>query len=136
VRARRVTILRKRAQHAPVVFADRVQLQQVIVNLVVNAMQAMEPIANAHGEITIRTEMLDASSVICSIEDSGAGLGPQDLKRIFQSFFTTKENGMGMGLAICRSIIETHGGEIAADNASVHGGARFFFTLPLYDGPG
>jgi len=68
---------------------------------------------------------------MCSVEDGGPGIDPQDMNRVFQSFFTTKDNGMGMGLAICRSIIEAHGGQIAADNASPHGGARFFFTLPL-----
>ncbi|BAN27824.1 AAA family ATPase [Caballeronia insecticola] len=134
VHAHGVNIVRKSATGSPVVLADRVQLQQVIVNLLVNSMQAMQTMdstAHARSEITIRTTMPDASSVTCAVEDSGPGIDPQVMNRVFQSFFTTKENGMGMGLAICRSIIEAHGGEIAADNASPHGGARFFFTLPL-----
>jgi PAS domain S-box-containing protein len=133
VHAHGVNIVRRSAAGAPVVTADRVQLQQVIVNLLVNAMQAMESKAHPRGAITIRTTMPDASSVMCSVEDCGPGIDPQDMNRVFQSFFTTKDNGMGMGLAICRSIIEAHGGQIAADNASPHGGARFFFTLPLAD---
>jgi len=76
----------------------------------------------------------DAATLYCSIEDSGPGIAPERLDRLFQSFFTTKENGMGMGLPICRTIIDAHGGRIAVDNASVHGGARFYFTLPAVDG--
>jgi signal transduction histidine kinase len=66
----------------------------------------------------------------CSIEDSGPGIAADHLSRLFESFFTTKQDGMGMGLSVCRSIIEAHGGRIEADNASIHGGARFSFTLP------
>ncbi|MDR5782906.1 AAA family ATPase [Caballeronia sp. LZ065] len=131
VGSRGVTIARKCARPAPVVLVDRVQLQQVIVNLVVNAMQAMEADGADARIVTIRTDLPDSSSVTCSVEDSGPGVDVQDMTHIFQSFFTTRENGMGMGLAICRSIIEAHGGHIDADNASVHGGARFFFNLPL-----
>ena len=130
IHSRGVTVLRQRAAAAPVVFADRIQLQQVIVNLMVNAMQAMEQAGSPERKITIRTETPDAATVFCAAEDSGPGVAPDDLNRLFQSFFTTKENGMGMGLPICRSIIDAHGGRIAADNASVHGGARFYFTLP------
>ncbi|MCE4574715.1 ATP-binding sensor histidine kinase [Caballeronia sp. CLC5] len=131
VGSRGVTIERKRASPAPVVVVDRVQLQQVIVNLVVNAMQAMEAAAASACIVTVRTHMSESSSVTCCVEDSGPGLDEEDMARIFQSFFTTRESGMGMGLAICRSIIEAHGGQIDADNASAHGGARFFFTLPM-----
>jgi len=94
-------------------------------------MQAMKTTARPHGNITIRTYLPDATGVTCFVEDSGPGLDESNMQRVFESFFTTKVNGMGMGLPICRSIIEMHGGEISADNASVHGGARFFFTLPL-----
>ena len=72
----------------------------------------------------------------CAVEDSGPGIAPEHLDRLFDSFFTTKEAGMGMGLSICRSIIEAHGGRIAADNESAHGGARVYFTLPVADGIG
>jgi PAS domain S-box-containing protein len=127
---RGVVVVRQRAAAPPLVLADRVQLQQVIVNLVVNAMQAMEQAGSAERKITIRTQTPDSASVYCATEDSGPGIEPDDLNRLFQSFYTTKESGMGMGLPICRSIIETHGGRIAADNGSPHGGARFYFTLP------
>ena len=115
------------------VFADRIQLQQVIVNLLVNAMQAMEQAGSSERKITIRTETREDATVYCATEDSGPGIAPEDLNRLFQSFYTTKENGMGMGLPICRTIIEAHGGRIAADNGSMHGGARFHFTLPSGD---
>ena len=118
------------------VLADRVQLQQVIVNLLVNAMQAMEQAGSSERKITIRTQTPDGATVCCAMEDSGPGIAPEDLNRLFQSFYTTKENGMGMGLPICRSIIEAHGGRIVADNGSVHGGARFSFTLPSADADG
>jgi PAS domain S-box-containing protein len=130
VQSRGVTVMRQRAPVAPVVFGDRVQLQQVIVNLLVNAIQAMEQAGSTERIITIRTETPDARRVHCATEDSGPGIAPEDLPRLFQSFYTTKESGMGMGLPICRSIIDAHDGWITADNASRHGGARFYFTLP------
>ena len=113
------------------VIADRTQLQQVIVNLAMNAIQAMAQSGRANRKISIRTIAHDSATLHCSLEDSGSGIEPQNVARLFDSFFTTKEGGMGMGLRICRSIIEEHGGRIAADNASSHGGARFFFTLPV-----
>ena len=113
------------------VLADRTQLQQVVVNLAVNAMQQMTQAASTNRNIVIRTAAPDPASVRCSVEDSGPGIEPQHITRLFDSFFTTKEGGMGMGLRICRSVIEAHGGRIAADNESQLGGARFFFTLPI-----
>jgi PAS domain S-box-containing protein len=113
------------------VLADRTQLQQVVVNLAVNAMQAMAQAASTNRNIIIRTAVPDPASVRCSVEDSGPGIEPQHITRLFDSFFTTKDGGMGMGLRICRSVIEAHGGRIAADNESWLGGARFFFTLPV-----
>jgi len=113
------------------VLADRTQLQQVVVNLAVNAMQAMAQAASTNRNIIIRTAVPDPASVRCSVEDSGPGVEPQHITRLFDSFFTTKDGGMGMGLRICRSVIEAHGGRIAADNESSHGGARFYFTLPV-----
>jgi C4-dicarboxylate-specific signal transduction histidine kinase len=113
------------------VLADRTLLHQLIVNLCVNAMQAMAQIGEAERRITVRTESPDGTVLRCSVEDSGPGIELHHLSRLFESFFTTKRGGMGMGLSICRSIIEAHGGEIEADNGSVHGGARFSFTLPV-----
>ncbi|WP_223957693.1 trifunctional serine/threonine-protein kinase/ATP-binding protein/sensor histidine kinase [Paraburkholderia sabiae] len=129
-----IAVTRDYAAGAQHVFADRVQLQQVIVNLTVNAMQAMTQARCERREITIRVDMQDAGTLCCAVEDSGPGIAPEHLDSLFESFFTTKENGMGMGLPICRSIIEAHGGRISADNRSVHGGARFGLTLPMASG--
>jgi C4-dicarboxylate-specific signal transduction histidine kinase len=111
---------------APQVLADRTQLQQVVVNLAVNAMQAMAQ--SPERRLVLRTT-LEGGAVVCAIEDSGPGIPADHFGRLFESFFTTKDGGMGMGLPICRSIIEAHGGRISAAN-NVVGGARFSFTLP------
>jgi signal transduction histidine kinase len=131
--ARNVTVFHEFTPEARNVLADRVQLQQVIVNLAVNAIQAMEQAESPQRRMTISTSMPNAATVRCSIEDSGPGLTSDHVAHLFERFFTTKENGMGMGLAICRSIIEAHDGWIAADTGSAHGGARFYFTLPAAD---
>ncbi len=131
VQARGVVITHHMARNAPSVRADRTQLQQVIVNLAVNGMQAMTHATDGERQMIVRTSVVDGSGVICSVEDSGPGISPDGLTRLFDSFFTTKEGGMGMGLPICRSIIEAHGGRISGDNASTVGGARFSFTLPV-----
>jgi C4-dicarboxylate-specific signal transduction histidine kinase len=127
---RGVTVFQQLAADAPKVLADRVQVQQVIVNLAINAIQAMEQAGSPERKITISTSMPNGTTVRCSVEDSGPGIVPEHLDNLFERFFTTKESGMGMGLSICRSIIEAHGGRIATDAGSVHGGARFYFTLP------
>jgi signal transduction histidine kinase len=114
----------------PRVTGDRTQLQQVVVNLAINAVQAMAQAGTARRRIIIRTRLPDPETVCCLIEDSGPGIDPTHLPHLFDSFFTTKETGMGMGLPICRSIIEAHDGHIRADNKSALGGARFSFALP------
>jgi signal transduction histidine kinase len=114
----------------PQIVGDRTQLQQVIVNLTVNAVQAMTQLAPADRGISVRTMLSDPETVCCSIEDSGPGIDPEHLPRLFDSFFTTKDTGMGMGLAICQSIVEAHGGRIRASNNSAQGGASFSFDLP------
>jgi C4-dicarboxylate-specific signal transduction histidine kinase len=136
VESRGVTVTHCPAPDAPKVLADRIQVQQVIVNLIVNAMQAMEQARSPDRKITIRTAMPDAVTLCCAVEDSGPGIAPEHFDRLFESFFTTRETGMGMGLPICRSIIEAHRGRIEADNTTVHGGARFYFTLPAADAIG
>jgi PAS domain S-box-containing protein len=135
IQSRAVTVLHHPAPAAPRVLADRTQLQQVIANLAVNAMQAMAQAGRADGRIIIRTDMADPATLRCTVEDNGPGVSPEHLTRLFESFFTTKESGMGMGLPICRSIIEAHGGRITADNQAANGGARFSFTLPVANPP-
>jgi C4-dicarboxylate-specific signal transduction histidine kinase len=116
------------APDLPEVLADRVQIQQVFVNLAVNAMQAMA--GHSPRRWVIRTSRPQPEMVKADIEDSGPGIAPENLDRLFGSFFSTKKGGMGIGLAICRSIIETHGGRIYAANLSSGQGSRFSFTLP------
>jgi PAS domain S-box-containing protein len=115
---------------APKVLGDRTQLHQVIVNLMVNAIQAMTHAGTTRRTLAIRTTLSEPHSLSCTFEDSGPGINVDHLDHLFDSFFTTKDAGMGLGLAISRSIIEAHGGGIRADNESAHGGARFSFTLP------
>jgi C4-dicarboxylate-specific signal transduction histidine kinase len=114
----------------PKVLADRLHLQQVIVNLTVNAIQAMAQAGSSRRTIVIRTGSSDPRTICCTVEDSGPGIKPEHLDHLFDSFFTTKDTGMGLGLPICRSIIEAHDGHLRADNGSAYGGARFSFTLP------
>jgi PAS domain S-box-containing protein len=118
----------------PNIFGDRVQLQQVIVNLVVNAMQAMTQAASRPREVAIQTSVAAEGVVLITVEDTGPGIADEALERLFESFFTTKTTGMGMGLPICRSIIEAHGGSITAENRSDRPGARFVIHLPTPQG--
>ena len=116
----------------PQVIGDRTQLQQVIVNLTINAVQAMIQAEAGRRSILLRTRLSAPEMVCCAIEDSGPGIDPAHHPHIFESFFTTNAAGMGMGLAISRSIIEAHNGRMSADNHSAFGGARFCFTLPAH----
>ena len=108
---------------------DPVQLQQVILNLIVNAMDAMSGIPRARRRVTVSTAR-DGYSADVSVSDVGPGISPEKLKEIFEPFFTTKPQGMGMGLAIARSIVEAHGGQLIAGN-NARGGATFQIRLPL-----
>jgi C4-dicarboxylate-specific signal transduction histidine kinase len=129
--SRAVSVSLDFAAGLPMVLVDRTQMQQVIVNLVINAVQAMTTSQVPHKSIGIRTQQIDADTVCCIVEDSGAGIDAEHLPHLFDSFFTTKETGMGLGLPIAQSIIEAHNGRIRADNASALGGARFVFELPV-----
>ena len=115
---------------APPIVADRIQLQQVIVNLAVNAMQSMVHAGTVDRCIAIGVSVPQAGMLRCSVEDNGPGIKPEHVRGLFDSFFTTKDGGLGLGLSISRSIIEAHGGTIGADNEAITGGARFYFTLP------
>lgn len=114
----------------PVVEGDRTQLQQVILNLILNAIEAMGGIDEGTRELRINTATEAAGGVLVTVRDSGPGLEPADVERVFKAFYTTKPKGMGMGLAICRSMVEAHGGRMWA-TANEPRGAVFQFTLPL-----
>jgi PAS domain S-box-containing protein len=115
----------------PIVLADRVQLQQVIINLVMNGVEAMQAIVDRPHQLVIRSYQDEARRVVVDVADAGVGISADSADRLFDAFFTTKSGGMGMGLSICRSIIEAHGGWLAATN-NAGPGARFQFTLPVY----
>jgi signal transduction histidine kinase len=115
----------------PMVLADRVQLQQVIMNLIMNGVEAMQPVADRPHELAIRSYRDDVQRVAVDVVDSGVGISADSATKLFNAFFTTKVGGMGMGLSICRSIVEAHGGRLSAIN-NAGPGARFQFTLPVY----
>jgi C4-dicarboxylate-specific signal transduction histidine kinase len=124
-----VSVQTQFAENLSTVTGDRTQLQQVILNLILNAIQAMGESGMALRELQIGTEANSPDDVLVSVRDSGPGIRLENLNRLFDPFYTTKSAGMGMGLAICRSIVEGHGGRIWA-TANVPQGATFHFTLP------
>jgi C4-dicarboxylate-specific signal transduction histidine kinase len=114
----------------PLIFADRIELQQVILNLILNAGEAMSQMSDGSRQLVIRTGTDGSRGIMISVRDSGPGLRPENLDRLFNPFYTTKAQGMGMGLAICRSIIDAHGGKLWA-TANEERGATLQFTLPI-----
>ena len=108
---------------------DRVQLQQVVLNLILNAVEAMSSVEAGARELLISTEQSQANAVLVVVRDSGPGIDPEHLERVFEAFYTTKSSGVGMGLSICRSIIDAYGGRLWAD-VNEPRGAVFQFTLP------
>jgi len=120
------------ASALPVILADKVQLQQVILNLVMNGIEAMQSITDRPRELTIRSQLDDSRHVRATVADCGVGVSADNAERIFHTFYTTKSGGMGIGLSICRSIIELHGGRIWA-TPNVPYGAAVQFTLPLQE---
>jgi C4-dicarboxylate-specific signal transduction histidine kinase len=123
-----------RAELAPVrlaVFGDRIQLQQVIINLLINGIEAMQPVTGRLRELVIRSGQDESSQVRLSVTDCGVGISAENVNRLFNAFFTTKTNGLGMGLSICRSIVEAHGGRLSA-SGNEGPGATFQFVLPLH----
>jgi len=118
----------------PRIWGDRVQLQQVILNLIMNAIEAMSEISEGSRELLIGSRIDLPDGVVVTVRDSGPGLNPESLDRLFDPFHTTKPAGMGMGLSICRSITEAHGGRLWA-TANTPRGAIFQFTLHKDDAP-
>ncbi|MGD9881307.1 MAG: sensor histidine kinase [Reyranella sp.] len=115
----------------PAVRGDKVQLQQVVMNLLMNGLQAMDGITDRTRRLTVEIKEDDTGSVVLAVSDSGPGIAPEAQRVLFDAFFTTKPDGMGMGLSICRSIVEAHGGHISASNLD-SGGARIAVSLPRH----
>ncbi len=128
----RVRLQLQLAPGLPAVRGDRIQLQQVIINLVINAVQAMATVTDRARVVVIRTQRHETDKVLVTVEDVGIGMAPESLNRLFSAFYTTKPDGMGMGLSICRSIIEAHGGRVWATRNSGPG-MTFQFTISGYD---
>jgi signal transduction histidine kinase len=120
------------AANLPPVLADRIQLQQVLLNLMLNGMEAMRGVTDRARELIIRSQKEETDAIRVAVQDAGTGIEPQHLDRIFTSFFTTKPEGLGMGLPISRSIIEAHGGRLWA-TPNVGPGVTVQFTLPTGD---
>jgi C4-dicarboxylate-specific signal transduction histidine kinase len=113
----------------PMILGDRVQLQQVIINLVMNGIESMQSVTDRPRELVIRSGQDETEQVLVSVTDCGVGISAENADRLFTAFFTTKSSGMGMGLSICRSIIDAHGGRLWA-TACEPRGALFQFTIP------
>jgi PAS domain S-box-containing protein len=125
-----VLLLKELAPDLPTVFGDRVQLQQVILNLIANGIEAMEPVTDRPRELSIGSRATEDGRVLISVSDCGTGIGPESVDHLFEAFFTTKQEGLGLGLSISRTIVEAHGGRLSAI-ANKPYGATFQFTLPV-----
>ena len=129
----RISVMTELHSNLPVTMADRVQLQQVVLNLVMNGIDAMRAVTDRPRNLTVRSQLSDQGNIVVNVADSGVGLDPRNRDRIFDSFFTTKPEGMGMGLAISNTIIQAHHGQLWAESGTPFG-AVFGFTLPLAAG--
>jgi signal transduction histidine kinase len=145
----RVSLQTQLASDLPLVMGDRIQLEQVILNLLLNAVEAMSAAGDGPRELSVSSQKMnetqeedrfgykvvddaECTHVLIAVRDSGPGLDPNNLDRLFDAFYTTKPQGLGMGLAISRSIVEAHGGRLSA-TADSSRGAVFQFTLPIRD---
>ena len=126
----RVSLKLELAKKLPPIQGDRVHLQQVIINLIVNGVEAMAPVTDRLRELVVRSQPDHSGQVLVAVEDSGVGIDPENARQLFNAFFTTKPSGMGMGLSICRSIVENHGGKLWASPRVPHG-TTFRFTVPV-----
>jgi PAS domain S-box-containing protein len=127
----RVSLRTELAPGLPEILGDRVQLQQVIINLLMNGIEAMDPITDRPRELLIQSDKNDSGQLTLSVTDSGIGISAENANRLFNAFFTTKSSGLGMGLSICRSIVEAHGGRMSA-SSNEGSGATFRLVLPLH----
>ena len=134
LRRHRIAVKRELPSRLPPVMGDERRLQQVVFHLVINAVEAMSMVTDEPRLMTVRSQLGEASDVLVSIEDSGAGIAPAALERVFDVFFTTKPDRLGVGLWISRSIIEDHGGRLWVTPASSRG-AAFHFSLPTSGRP-
>jgi len=125
-----VSLVLDLAEGLPYVQGDAIHLQQVALNLIINGTEAMETLDHQSRELQILTAQHDESSVKVSVRDKGTGIDEAHIEGIFEAFYTTKPEGMGMGLSICRSIIEAHGGQLRAEN-NPDKGATVSFTVPV-----
>jgi len=126
-----VSLQIRAAPKLPAVLGDRIQLQQVVLNLVMNAIEAMSGVTDRPCRVLIRTSLDEDNQIVVSVQDTGPGISPEDAVRLFDPFFSTKSYGMGMGLSICRSIIENHDGRLWA-HQDMDQGAMLEFALPAY----
>jgi signal transduction histidine kinase len=126
----RVSLRTELAPALPAVHGDRVHFQQVIINLAMNGIEAMQVVTDRPRELVIRSRQDEPQEVLVSVTDCGVGISAENADRLFNAFFTTKSSGMGMGLSICRSIMEAHGSRLWATTNVPHG-ATFQFTLPV-----
>jgi PAS domain S-box-containing protein len=129
---RRIVVQDELNSKLPRVLADGVQLQQVIVNLVTNAIEAMDAVDDRTRTLRVKSATSELDGVLITVEDSGPGIDPENVDRIFHPFFTTKSQGMGMGLSICRSIVDAHNGHLSA-RSTIHRGSVFQISLPAGD---
>jgi C4-dicarboxylate-specific signal transduction histidine kinase len=129
ITANGVSVRTRFADRLHPVQGDRVQVQQVVLNLVLNAVEAMGSVDAGARELLISTEQSQTNDILVAVRDSGPGIDPESLDRVFEAFYSTKSSGMGMGLSICQSIIDAHGGRLWAE-ANEPGGAIFQFTIP------
>ena len=127
----RVSVQPRLTEGLPPVQVDRVQVQQVVMNLILNAIEAMRPVDDGTRELVISTEQSQLDGVLVAVRDSGPGIGPEHRERVFEAFYTTKSSGIGLGLSICRSIIDAHEGRIWVE-ANEPRGTVFQFTLPAW----
>jgi C4-dicarboxylate-specific signal transduction histidine kinase len=129
ISAQGVELTTSLAKDLPMVTADPIQIQQVLINLLSNALDAMHETPLGEREMKVVTARNGNNTICLSVRDRGGGIAPEIHRQLFDQFFTTKEKGLGMGLSIVRSIVEAHGGKIEAENDGA--GARFSFTLPI-----